>query len=190
VSSQSAQLRGKVSRWSWSYQAKGRLGNDEARAFPAACHCDDILTIIGNPSWICRVKRALPCFSAPQELNFCYFPRFHVRDFRQVLPGQTQVSDNPSEQPADVKFEIGQVLFIDIVGYSKLLITEQSDQLQTLKAIVRGTEHRANNRYTILPAVFQRFTFPRIVPEASNSTASFEAMKPSFFSELKRRNIS
>jgi TolB-like protein/Tfp pilus assembly protein PilF len=46
----------------------------------------------------------------------------------------------PSEQPADVKFEIGHVLFIDIVGYSKLLITEQSAQLQTLKEIVRGTE--------------------------------------------------
>src|SRR5205809_8061067 len=41
---------------------------------------------------------------------------------------------------SEVKFEIGHVLFIDIVGYSKLLITEQSDQLQTLKQIVRGTE--------------------------------------------------
>ncbi len=30
--------------------------------------------------------------------------------------------------------------FIDIVGYSKLLITEQSEQLQTLKEIVRATE--------------------------------------------------
>jgi len=30
----------------------------------------------------------------------------------------------PSEQPTDVKFEIGHVLFIDIVGYSKLLIGE------------------------------------------------------------------
>ena len=37
----------------------------------------------------------------------------------------------------DVKFEIGHVLFIDIVGYSKLLINEQSDQIQRLKAIVR-----------------------------------------------------
>jgi len=39
-----------------------------------------------------------------------------------------------------VKFEIGHVLFIDIVGYSKLLITEQSERLETLKKIVRGTE--------------------------------------------------
>src|SRR5919198_5180601 len=45
-----------------------------------------------------------------------------------------------NEQPSEVRFEIGHVLFIDIVGYSKLLITEQSDQLQTLKSIVRGTE--------------------------------------------------
>src|SRR5262252_6407487 len=40
----------------------------------------------------------------------------------------------------DVKFEIGHVLFIDIVGYSKLLITEQSERLKTLKEIVRATE--------------------------------------------------
>jgi len=46
----------------------------------------------------------------------------------------------PSERSSDVKFEIGHVLFIDIVGYSKLLINEQSEQLQTLKEIVRGTE--------------------------------------------------
>src|SRR5437868_13617600 len=45
-----------------------------------------------------------------------------------------------SERSPDVKFEIGHVLFIDIVGYSKLLITEQSEQIQKLKQIVRGTE--------------------------------------------------
>ena len=46
----------------------------------------------------------------------------------------------PSESLSDVKFEIGHVLFIDIVGYSKLMINEQSEQIQTLKEIVRGTE--------------------------------------------------
>src|SRR5438477_11520784 len=46
----------------------------------------------------------------------------------------------PSDAPSEVKFQIGQVLFIDIVGYSKLLINEQTEQLQKLKAIVRGTE--------------------------------------------------
>src|SRR5213075_1652899 len=41
---------------------------------------------------------------------------------------------------SDVKFEIGHVLLIDIVGYSKLLINEQSEQMQKLREIVRGTE--------------------------------------------------
>src|SRR5881394_2804033 len=46
----------------------------------------------------------------------------------------------PPESASDVKFEIGHVLFIDIVGYSKLLINEQTEQIQKLKQIVRGTE--------------------------------------------------
>ena len=45
-----------------------------------------------------------------------------------------------AESSSDLKFEIGHVLFIDIVGYSKLLINEQSEQIQKLKEIVRGTE--------------------------------------------------
>ena len=45
-----------------------------------------------------------------------------------------------TDQSSEVKFEIGHVLFIDIVGYSKLLITQQRDQIQKLKTIVRGTE--------------------------------------------------
>src|SRR6202011_3551741 len=46
----------------------------------------------------------------------------------------------PPEPSTDLKFEIGHVLFIDIVGYSKLLINEQSDQIQKLKEVVRGTD--------------------------------------------------
>jgi TolB-like protein/Tfp pilus assembly protein PilF/class 3 adenylate cyclase len=46
----------------------------------------------------------------------------------------------PPEVSSDVKFEIGHVLFLDIVGYSKLLINEQSEQMQKLREIVRGTE--------------------------------------------------
>jgi adenylate cyclase len=44
----------------------------------------------------------------------------------------------PSE--ADVKLEIGHVLFIDIVGYSKLLIHKQLQYLEKLREIVRATE--------------------------------------------------
>jgi adenylate cyclase len=42
--------------------------------------------------------------------------------------------------PSEVRLEIGHVLFIDIVGYSKLLINEQSEQIRKLKEIVRATE--------------------------------------------------
>src|SRR5881398_3024452 len=45
-----------------------------------------------------------------------------------------------SESDSDMKLEIGHVLFIDVVGYSKLLINEQSERLQKLKEIVWGTE--------------------------------------------------
>src|SRR6266480_7625051 len=45
-----------------------------------------------------------------------------------------------STSPSGVKLEIGHVLFIDIVGYSKLLITEQSELLRRLNDVVRETE--------------------------------------------------
>src|ERR1700746_1383401 len=45
-----------------------------------------------------------------------------------------------AEIKKEIQLEIAHVLFIDIVGYSKLLINEQSEQLETLKKIVRGTE--------------------------------------------------
>jgi TolB-like protein len=46
----------------------------------------------------------------------------------------------PSEVKKELHFEIGHVLFIDIVGYSKLLINEQRALVDTLNEIVRGTE--------------------------------------------------
>ena len=45
----------------------------------------------------------------------------------------------PTESSPDLKFEIGHVLFIDIVGYSKLLIEEQKERLDQLTKIVLGT---------------------------------------------------
>jgi TolB-like protein/Flp pilus assembly protein TadD len=44
----------------------------------------------------------------------------------------------PSE--ADVKLEIGHVLFMDIIGYSKLLIDDQRELQQQLNQIVRNSE--------------------------------------------------
>src|SRR5213592_1008507 len=45
-----------------------------------------------------------------------------------------------STTPSGVQLEIAHVLFIDIVGYSKLLITEQSELLRRLSDVVRETE--------------------------------------------------
>jgi TolB-like protein/class 3 adenylate cyclase/Tfp pilus assembly protein PilF len=45
-----------------------------------------------------------------------------------------------AETKSDLRLEIAHVLFIDIVGYSKLLINEQHESLQELNQIVRGTE--------------------------------------------------
>jgi hypothetical protein len=62
----------------------------------------------------------------------------------------------PTEPSSDVKFEIGHVLFIDIVGYSKLLITEQRKRLQALNELVQNTaQFRASD-------VSGKFGFPRV----------------------------
>jgi hypothetical protein len=46
----------------------------------------------------------------------------------------------PDEQKTKLRLEIAHVLFIDIVGYSKLRTTEQSAHIEQLREIVRGTD--------------------------------------------------
>ena len=59
------------------------------------------------------------------------------------------------ESKTKSRLEIAHVLFMDIVGYSKLLTDEQSDALQELNQIVRNTEAardaEAAGKLTILP---------------------------------------
>src|SRR5213080_3041522 len=59
------------------------------------------------------------------------------------------------EQKAKLRLEIAHVLFMDIVGYSKLLTDEQSEALQELNQIVRSTEAareaEAAEALTVLP---------------------------------------
>ena len=45
-----------------------------------------------------------------------------------------------SASSSGVKLEIGHVLFIDIVGYSKLSINEQHAAVEELSQIVRASE--------------------------------------------------
>ncbi len=50
----------------------------------------------------------------------------------------------PAELTSDAKFEIGHVLFVDIVGYSKLLLNEQRSQVEALNQVVRETSEFRN----------------------------------------------
>jgi len=45
-----------------------------------------------------------------------------------------------AEVKKEIQLEIGHLLFIDVVGYSKLLVNEQIELMQELNRIVRGTE--------------------------------------------------
>ena len=45
----------------------------------------------------------------------------------------------PTDSDSDFQLEIGHVLFIDVVGYSKLLLDEQRERLRALNEIVRNT---------------------------------------------------
>src|ERR1700731_2643902 len=46
-----------------------------------------------------------------------------------------------SERKADLHLEVAHVLFIDVVGFSKLLINDQSEILEQLNQLVRDTPH-------------------------------------------------
>ena len=48
--------------------------------------------------------------------------------------------DLSAESKADLALEIGHLLFIDVVGYSKLLVNDQIELIKRLNGIVRGTE--------------------------------------------------
>jgi TolB-like protein len=50
-----------------------------------------------------------------------------------------------AESESDLRFEIGHVLFIDLVGYSKLLIEEQKERLRQLTEIVLATSQVAKS---------------------------------------------
>ncbi len=61
----------------------------------------------------------------------------------------------PIEIKKEIQLEIAHVLFIDIVGYSKLLINDQHAAVEELTRIVRASEQfrraEAANRLTRIP---------------------------------------
>jgi TolB-like protein/class 3 adenylate cyclase/Tfp pilus assembly protein PilF len=71
---------------------------------------------------------------------------------RSQTPTISRVS---AEVKKEIELEIAYVLFIDIVGYSKLLIDQQRRLLELLNEVVRGTEQfrkaEANHRLITIP---------------------------------------
>src|SRR5437588_8453117 len=53
---------------------------------------------------------------------------------------RVDAQNTSAESKPDLALEIAHLLLIDVVGYSKLLVNEQIEQLQKLNQIVRSTE--------------------------------------------------
>src|SRR5437588_13033772 len=81
-----------------------------------------------------------------------------------------------SAASSGVKLEIGHVLFIDIVDYSKLLITEQSELLRPVSDVVRETEQfrsaEAQGKLVRVPTGDGMALGVRHSPEAAGQCAS------------------
>jgi len=96
----------------------------------------------------------------------------------------------PAEQ-SGVRLEIGHVLFIDIVGYSKLLITEQTELLRKLTATVVETEQfriaEAERKLVRLPTGDGMALVFRDNPEAPAGCASELGMRLKSQPELRVR---
>jgi hypothetical protein len=91
-----------------------------------------------------------------------------------------------------LSYEIGHVLFIDIVGYSQLLITQQSERIGTLKRIVRGSaqfrEAEAEGKVLRLPTGDGAALVFRTTPEAPVLCALEIARELKKYSELPVEN--
>ena len=72
------------------------------------------------------------------------------------LAGAHWSTDMPAEVKKEIQLEIGHVLFIDIVGYSKLSVNEQHARIEELNEIVRSSEQfrkaEAASRILKIPA--------------------------------------
>src|SRR5437867_1351528 len=93
-----------------------------------------------------------------------------------------------SELESDAQLEIGHVLFMDIVGFSKLLLDQQAECSHRLNQIVRNTEQfraaEAAGRLNRLPTgdgmVLVFFTSPEAPTRCAMEIAS--ALRDSSFS--------
>jgi hypothetical protein len=94
----------------------------------------------GSKSWgkISGAKRTMANCSAYHPTRL---PDESLRTLTVVPRDESEASATSAVHSSVAeKIEIGHVLFIDIVGYSQLLIHAQTELQQELKEIVRGTE--------------------------------------------------
>src|SRR5437867_2026614 len=98
-----------------------------------------------------------------------------------------------TEVTPDPKFEVGHILFIDIVGYSKLPIEEQTEIVRQLKEIVGGCEQfrLADRQGTLLslPTGDGMALIFRDSPQASAQCALEIAQTLKNHSQLQLRNL-
>src|SRR2546423_721276 len=92
-------------------------------------------------------------FSSPSRLN----PRVHhAKESLEQLARHATIGRVHQEGNRELQLEIAYVLFIDIVGYSRLKTAEQHRLIELLNQIVRGSEHfrkaEANHRIVTVPS--------------------------------------
>jgi TolB-like protein/integral membrane sensor domain MASE1/class 3 adenylate cyclase/Tfp pilus assembly protein PilF len=85
-----------------------------------------------------RTKDHFPAMLS-HELRTPLTPVISALESLETEPAQTE-EDRSAEPTPDLQLEIAHLLLIDVVGYSKLLLTEQIELLQELNQIVRSTE--------------------------------------------------
>jgi hypothetical protein len=77
-----------------------------------------------------------------------------------------------SESESNLRLEIGHVLFIDLVGYSKLLIDEQKERLRQLTDIVLATsqvKRQTRNSFDYLRVMEWRWCFGTVWKNRRNA---------------------
>jgi TolB-like protein/Tfp pilus assembly protein PilF/class 3 adenylate cyclase len=95
-----------------------------------------------QPDFRARLTTENPCHSVPAlflggKIAGGAQPPVSGHDGR---PAAEEIDPMADEEKNKLRLEIAHVLFIDIVGYSKLLIDEQSESLHELNQLVRGTD--------------------------------------------------
>jgi class 3 adenylate cyclase len=81
-----------------------------------------------------------PSIFCPGLVTGCLFPTSKTKEsftLSSTVDTFRPMSENPSH---DARFQIGHVLFMDIVGYSKLLVNDQTRCVRQLNEVVQATE--------------------------------------------------